>query len=1081
MSAEPMFSTVYDWKAVEPKVRRFTKRVDLIKEVSKANSKKKEVGYVEGPPTLNGVPHIGHIRGRIMKDLWYRYSTLLLKKNVVFRAGWDCQGLPVELQAEKELGLSGNKWEDLKQIGEEKLVEACKRLLGKYLQSWEESDDLLGLLLDHSKAYMTYRDSYIEREWKFLERAWEAGILGEGYKVVPYCPSCMTSLSHAEAVLGYETLEDPSLYYKVRGSDGSYLVIWTTMPFTVVTDEMVGVKPDANYAYVNVGAETWVVGEDRKTALAKELGIHFGETLKVVKGRDLDGLTYEHPLLKLIPGLEKLHAGGAIHRVVAEEFVDTGTGTGLVHLSPANGEEDFLVATRRNVPVFAPIDDRARFTEEAGRFAGLYVRDADGVVSKLLAEGGALVSEGRLEHEYPTCWRSGHRLVWVARREYFYWIDRVKDRLVEAAEKVEYYFEAPRNRFIEFIKQSPPWCISRERIWGTPLPIWVCTACKGKVPAFSRRSIVDKAKELPDGKEFELHRPWIDRIVLRCPDCGGDCRREPFVLDTWHNSGSAPLAAFTDAERSALVPVDHLTEGIDQTRGWAYTLLVLNVVYQEKAVAPYKAFLFQGHVLDEKGRKMSKSLGNVLDALEMLNNGSVDLLRYYIIWKSSPVDALSLDTKEMAGRPYQVLNTLYHLHVYLRQNGEQDGFDPSKHTVRWAAGRRLLTQVDLWVLYNLRQAVDSVVKAYGSGRYNEACKELEHQIVEVVSQGYVRMVRSELWNDTPKEKARRLAIFAVLGHALSSIDMLLHPVTPYLTEYLYQEVFVHSTWRKPLLLQDMPRLALPKAAKAESEAVEFALLVEGACNSAREKARLKRRWPLRSMAVYVPLERAAKMKRAQKLTSLLCNVKKVSFATKVSSLPISVTLTPNRSQIGAHFKEKTNDVLARLKVLEGDEAWETYRSGTPIKLTTARGETVDVPVSAMEFNFRGTGDWEAAARGETIVAIEKVRDDKLMAEGVERDVARRLQALRKKRGYSPAAVLARARVAGLDQETASMLAPLKKHLAFLVRVKAVELLTDQPGGAEWEEDELDGRPLYLDVSGGLFAGKKLARKRRRKP
>jgi len=474
MSQEPKFSSVYDWKLVEPKVRKFTKDVDLIKEISKSMGKKRRVGYVEGPPTLNGVPHIGHIRGRIMKDLWYRYSTLLLKENVVFRAGWDCQGLPVELQAEKELGLSGNKWDDLKQIGEEKLVEACKRLLGKYLQSWEEADDLLGLLLDHSKAYMTYKDGYIEREWKFLERAWERGILGEGYKVVPYCPSCMTSLSHAEAVLGYETLEDPSLYYKVRASDGSYLVIWTTMPFTVVTDEMVGVKPDASYAYVKVGGETWILGEDRRVALAKELGLQFGETVKLVKGRDLDGLTYEHPLLKMIPGLERLHAQGSIHKVVAEEFVDTETGTGLVHLSPANGEEDFQVATRRGVPVFAPIDDRVRFTEEAGRFAGLYVRDADSVVSKLLTERGSLVSEGRLEHEYPTCWRSGHRLVWVARREYFYWIDRVKDMLVEAAEKVEYYFDAPRNRFIEFLKQSPPWCISRERVWGTPLPIWVC-------------------------------------------------------------------------------------------------------------------------------------------------------------------------------------------------------------------------------------------------------------------------------------------------------------------------------------------------------------------------------------------------------------------------------------------------------------------------------------------------------------------------------------------------------------------------------------------------------------------------------
>ena len=318
--AETKFSAVYDWKTVEPKVRKFSKDIHYISVASKALAKKPEVGYVEGPPTLNGVPHIGHIRGRIMKDLWYRYSTLILKENVVFRAGWDCQGLPVELQAEKELGLSGNKWDDLKQIGEEKLVEACKRLLGKYLQSWEEADDLLGLSLDHSKAYMTYKDAYIEREWRFLERAWQRGILGEGFKVVPYCPNCMTSLSHAEAVLGYETLEDPSLYYKVRSSDGSYLVIWTTMPFTVVTDELVGVKPDAAYAYVRVGDETWVVGEERKSALAKELGVELGETIKVVKGKDLEGLSYAHPLLGSIPGLAKMQAIALLLAEMSSDF-----------------------------------------------------------------------------------------------------------------------------------------------------------------------------------------------------------------------------------------------------------------------------------------------------------------------------------------------------------------------------------------------------------------------------------------------------------------------------------------------------------------------------------------------------------------------------------------------------------------------------------------------------------------------------------------------------------------------------------------------------------------------------------------
>ena len=1053
----------YDWKVVEARVRRFRTEVDLQGAVREALGKNPTVGYVEGPPTLNGVPHIGHVRGRIMKDIWYRFGTLS-KKNIVFRGGWDCQGLPVELQAEKELGLSGNKWEDLKEIGEEKMVEACKRLITKYLAAWEEADDLLGLSLDKEKAYMTYRDSYIEREWRFLEKAWADGILGEGFKVVPYCPSCQTSLSHAEAVLGYETLDDPSLYYKVKASDGAYLVIWTTMPFTVVTDELVGVKPDAEYVYVKTdGGEVWVLGQDRKDALARELNLELGETVKTVKGRDLEGLSYEHPLLGMIPGLEKLAKEGKVHKVVAEEFVDTATGTGLVHLAPGNGEEDFLVAMRRKVPVFAPIDDRARFTEDAGRFAGMFVRDSDALVGKLLEEHGSLVDLGRIEHEYPTCWRSGHRLVWVARREYFYWIDTIKDQLVAAAEKVEYYFDQPRNRFLEFIKQSPPWCVSRERVWGTPLPIWVCTKCREKVAAFSRASIVSQAVSLPDGESFELHRPWIDRILLKCPKCGSEARREPFVLDTWHNSGSAPLSAFTDEERRALVPVEHLTEGIDQTRGWAYTLLVLNVIYERAAVAPYRAFLFQGHVLDEKGRKMSKSLGNSIDGLTLLRDDSVDLLRFYMMWKSSPVDAVSLDLKEMTARPYQVLNTIYHLHVYLRQNGEQDGFDPAVHTLSWATEKKLLTTVDRWLLANLEEGLAEVRSAYADCRYNDASKRLEGEIVEVLSQNYVRMVRNELWSDDPEARERRLAIYAVIAFALRTLDILLHPVSPFATEYLYQETFLGGAWKAPLLLEDVPVLELPPGASRDRGVVDLALKVEGACNAARMKAKLKRRWPLRELRLLVNQDELDVAREAKEIISLTCNVKKVTVETGVAALPIAVTLSPNRSKVGALFKESSNAVMKAMPALQGDQAWTTYQGGKPVPVGLDSGK-VEVPLDALDFNFTGTGEWEAVAREGMIVVLEKVRDDALIAEGLMRDVARRLQALRKARGYSPTAILERASVTGLDEEMTRLLVPLEKDLAFLVRVKEMKVLPEKTEGPEWEEDELDGRPIYIDVS-----------------
>jgi isoleucyl-tRNA synthetase len=1046
----------YDWKKIESRVRKFYADPAVRRQISRKVSKSRPVGYVEGPPTLNNQPHVGHLRGRMMKDLWYRHRTFE-GENIVFRGGWDTQGLPVELQAEKELGLSGNKWEDLQKIGVDKLVAECKRLISRYRSYWDEADSLLGLMLDRERAYMTYRDSYIEREWTYLETAWKKGLLGEGFKVVPYCPKCQTALSAAEVTLGgYEKLDDPSLYYKTKAEDGSYLVLWTTMPFTVVTDELVGVKPDSEYEYVAVGSETWVVNSGRKESLARELGIEFGETKKRVTGRELEGLKYEHPLLDLIPGLQKPEFKKA-HIVVAEDYVDVTTGTGLVHMSPANGEEDFAVAQRRGIPVFTPFDDRVRFTAEAGRFAGLFARDADSVVVDALAERRALVNVGRIVHDYPICWRSDDRLVWLARREYFYWVDRVRPEVVTAAERVQYFFDGPRNRFLAGLAESPPWCVTRERVWGTPLPIWVCELCGEKTAAFSRGAIVSQALELPDGPEFELHRPWMDRVVLRCQKCGGRALREPFVLDAWHNSGAAPYASFTDEEFRKLVPVEFLTEAIDQTRAWAYTLLLLNVIRSGKPMAPYKAFLFQGHVLSEKGQKMSKSEGNVVWGLDILQNNPVDVARFYVLAKASPEDSINFDAKEMSGRAYQVMNTLYHLHLYLRQNGDLDGYDSAKNTVSWAAGRKLLTTVDRWLLAKLARVSETVTRSYSTARFNEGAKAVEELVITHLSQTYVRLVRSELWSEDAKAKGRRLAIYAVLGSALKEADELLHPVSPFVTEYLFQEVFARSRWKSPLLAVGRSREGA-RVSKAAEETVDFALKVEDACNSARMRAKLKRRWPLKSLEVLVPRSGSALAKRARRTVALLCNVKEVEVVTSAAKFPASFVLRANTSRVGALFKERTREVLRELKPLEGSEALRSYTRGRPIQVGS-----FDVPLSVYDFVTTAKSGFEVAEKGGVFVAIKKERDDRLVAEGLVRDVARRLQALRKESGYVPTALLKIAQVGGLEEEDLALLGPRKEDIAFLVRVKEVQLTGKREKWSGWKEADLDGRLIYLKV------------------
>jgi len=380
-------------------------------------------------------------------------------------------------------------------------------------------------------------------------------------------------------------VQDPSLYYKVKLQDEDvYLIVWTTMPFTLVTDAMVGFNPDEEYVYVSAGSETWIVGKIRLEEFMKEVKVEDYKILKTVNGSEFEGKKYTHPLLGDISGLEKMSNLENYHNAVAEKFVDVYAGTGIVHLSTANGEDDYNIAMKRKVEIFSPIDDEVKFTEDAGKYAGMFVRDADEKIVQDIKDKNALVKIGKIKHKYPLCWRSQHKLVWLARREYFYMLDRLDDKAVDAAQKVEYFFDQPKNRFLEIIKEKHPWCISRERFWGCPLPIWKCTECENIERLFSRKEIFDVADDLPDGPDFELHRPWIDRVSIKCKKCNAKMQREEFVLDTWHNSGAAPLASLSDDEYKKTIPAPFFTEGIDQTRGWAYTLLIENVIFNNKDI-----------------------------------------------------------------------------------------------------------------------------------------------------------------------------------------------------------------------------------------------------------------------------------------------------------------------------------------------------------------------------------------------------------------------------------------------------------------------------------------------------------------
>jgi len=439
----------FDIKEIEKIVSEDLKNKDVSKMIQDSSDKTNEIMFIEGPPTMNGIPHAGHLRGRVFKDLWYRYNVLLGNK-VIFNAGWDTQGLPVELQAEKELGLENGKSDISSTEDIEKLVAECKNLVQKYHTKWVEVDKLIGMSFNQDKAYWTYKDEFIEKEWQLMKKAFENGIMTEGFRVVAYCPSCQTSLSHSEVNQGYDMVKDPSLYYKVKlAEEEKFLIVWTTMPFTLVTDAMVGVNPKEEYVEVLVEDETWVVGKTRLEEFMTEVNIEEYEIKRTFLGSEMEGKKYIHPLLDEIPKLAEISKQDNYHVTVAENFVDVNAGSGLVHLSPANGEEDNNIAMKRNVTVFCPIDDEVKFTEDAGKYAGLFVRDADEKLVQSVKDRNALVKIGKIKHKYPLCWRCNHGLVWLARREYFYMLDKLGDKAIKAAEDVEYFFDQPKNRFLE--------------------------------------------------------------------------------------------------------------------------------------------------------------------------------------------------------------------------------------------------------------------------------------------------------------------------------------------------------------------------------------------------------------------------------------------------------------------------------------------------------------------------------------------------------------------------------------------------------------------------------------------------------
>ncbi len=847
----------FNSKSIESKVLEHWRANKVKRKWLDAAGPRGRFAFLEGPPTVNGFPHVGHARGRTYKDVVLRFKHMT-GYSLWAQGGWDEQGLPVELEAEKALGVSSKK--EIEQVGLDKFSDKCNELVDYYLSRWVEiGTDRLGIWLDTENAYETRRPHYIEHVWSLVKMAWEKGLLFEDYRVLPFCPRCETALSDAEVDQGYKERRDPAIFvkFKVVGEENTYLVIWTTTPWTLIDNEAVAVNPSFKYAYVDAGKEVLVVAENLVEQLMHKFGVGSYRVLRTVGGRELEGLQYEHVY------------DGKARRVITADFVTLEDGSGLVHIAPAHGPEDFEAARKHGVPVTNTVEINGVFS--SGPFRGRYFLDVNSLVIKDLKARGLLLHRDEVSHQYPHCWRCGTPLIYRADRQWFLGISSLRDAMSRELGKVAVYPESLRNRFDDWIANIRDWTISRSRVWGTPLPIWRCKGDPSKLMAIgSLEELRSVAKQLPDVPPEKLvHRPWIDMVRIET-ECG-EWVREPFVMDVWLDSGVAWIAGpdgLRNPEWRELYPFDWVTEAVDQTRGWFYSLLATSVLWMGRA--PYKSMLIQGHILDKYGHKMSKSKGNVVWVSDMLDKYGADALRLYLLTKAAPGDALAFNPDEVK-LTLNALGVLWNSVKFAKTYMELDGFTPAK-AVR---NPRSARPEDLWLLSATNRMIKSVREGVERMELHHAAREWMDFVVEDISHRYIRLMRRRAWMEGENED--KLAAYTALYHALRAAIVVGAMFVPFTAEYLYQ-AFLRGMEGGP---ESVHLMMLPEpdeaAINGDLEAA-FDLVFEIASQVAniRNKAGVKLRWPLRELVISGSGSGA--LKQHEEVLAFLANVKTVRFS-----------------------------------------------------------------------------------------------------------------------------------------------------------------------------------------------------------
>ena len=987
-------STKLDFTSREEKVLKFWKENEIFEKSIEEKKDLPTYTFYDGPPTANGKPHIGHVLTRVIKDMIPRYQTMKGHK-IIRKAGWDTHGLPVELEIEKELGIDGK--EQIEAYGLDPFIRKCKESVWKYKGMWEEFSNKVGFWADMDNPYVTYHNTFIESEWWALKKIWDDGLLYKGFKIVPYCPRCGTPLSSHEVAQGYKTVKERSavVRFKVIGED-AYFLAWTTTPWTLPSNVALCVNPDENYCKVKAAdGYTYYMAEalldkvlgGMAEKLVKEEKIAEGtpayEILETYKGKELEGKEYE-PLFECTKEyVAKLPQKG--HYITCDSYVTMSDGTGIVHIAPAFGEDDANVGRKYDLPFVQFVDGKGDMTKETP-YAGLFVKDADKPVLVDLEKAGLLFDAPKFEHEYPHCWRCDTPLIYYARDTWFIKMSAVKDRLVKNNNTVNWIPEGiGKGRFGAWLENVQDWGLSRNRYWGTPLNIWECS-CGKRHAIGSIEELKSMSDNCPD--DIELHRPYIDAVTIKCPDCGGEMKRVPEVIDCWFDSGAMPFAQWHYPFENQDIfednfPADFISEAVDQTRGWFYSLMAISTLLFDKA--PYKNVIVLGHVQDKDGQKMSKSKGNAVDPMDALNKYGADAIRWYFYSNSAPWLPNRFHEDAVVEGQRKFMGTLWNTYAFYVLYANIDEFDPTKYTLEYDK----LSVMDKWLLSKLNSMVKSVDDNLGNYRIPEATKALA-EFVDDMSNWYVRRCRERYWaKDMPQDK---INAYMTLYTALVTLCKAAAPMIPFLTEDIYQNLVrtVDKNAPESIHLCDFPEVNESMIDPELEASMDEVLKVVVFGRAARNTANIKSRQPIANM--YIKAAKTLDDYFVDILRDEL-NVKNVEFKEDLSAFT-AYSFKPQLRTVGPKYGKHLNAIKEYLANVDGNAAMSELKANGVIKFTAddteiaLAEEDLLIDVAKME-GYVTEGD------NYVTVVIDTTLTPELIEEGYVREVISKIQTMRK--------------------------------------------------------------------------------------